>query len=47
MDVAEARQYAAKTQDKLKIPVILPLEDGVERLVPIFEELIRKAEVPV
>ncbi len=45
MDVAAAREYARQTQNKLKIPVILPLEDGVEDLVPFFEALIKKATV--
>ncbi len=45
MDVAAARQYAREIQNKIKIPVILPLEDGVEDLVPFFEALIKKAAV--
>lgn len=40
-----ARTYAREAEKKLKIPVILPLEDGVESLVPIFEELIKKSVV--
>ena len=47
MQLAEAREYARNEQQKLKIPVILPLEDGVESLVPIFEEMIRKATITV
>ena len=43
MEEGEAREYARKTEQKLKIPVLLPLEDGVERLVPIFEAMIRKS----
>jgi uncharacterized NAD-dependent epimerase/dehydratase family protein len=47
MEEAAARKYAHKTQQQLKIPVILPLEDGVEALVPIFEAMIKKAAVTV
>lgn len=47
MEVADAREYARKAQEKLRMPVVLPLEDGVESLVPIFEAMIKKAEVPV
>lgn len=45
MEEADARAYAAEAEKKLKIPVILPLQDGVDALVPIFEELIRKSTV--
>jgi uncharacterized NAD-dependent epimerase/dehydratase family protein len=47
MQLTEARKYAADAELKLKIPVILPLEDGVESLVPVFESMIKKAGVPV
>lgn len=40
MKEAEARQYAAQATKELGIPVILPLEDGVESLVPIFKQMI-------
>ncbi len=39
----EAREYAAKYQLELGIPVILPLEDGVDQLVPIFRDMIEKS----
>ena len=45
MDEGEAREYARKAQQQLNIPVILPLEDGVETLVPIFEAMIKKSAV--
>lgn len=45
MTEAEAREYARKMQEKLQIPVILPLEDGVQTLVPVFEAMIRKSMV--
>lgn len=45
MAEANARAYARQTQEKLGIPVVLPLEDGVETLVPVFEALIRKTMV--
>lgn len=47
MQEEAARTYAREAAEKLKIPVILPLEDGVESLVPIFEELIKKSVVTV
>jgi len=47
MTEAEARDYALQAQEKLKIPVILPLEDGVDSLVPVFEAMIRKSAVNV
>lgn len=45
MTEAEARRYAKEASDSLHIPAILPLQDGVESLVPIFEEMIRKNAV--
>jgi uncharacterized NAD-dependent epimerase/dehydratase family protein len=44
MTEAEARDYAAKQQAALGIPVVLPLEDGVDALVPVFAGLIKKAK---
>lgn len=43
MTEAEARAYAAKYEKELGIPVILPLEDGVDALVPIFRDMIEKS----
>jgi len=40
MTTAEARQYALTYEKELNIPAVLPLEDGVEKLIPIFEKLI-------
>ncbi len=39
----DARDYAAEYKQKLGIPVVLPLEDGVDSLVPIFKEMIDKS----
>jgi uncharacterized NAD-dependent epimerase/dehydratase family protein len=36
----EARKYASQYEKELGIPVVLPLEDGVSSLVPVFEKLI-------
>ena len=47
MQMSVAREYARKSQERLKIPVVLPLEDGVEALVPIFEAMIKKSSVTV
>jgi len=41
MSTDEARQYASEYETELGIPAILPLEDGVEKLVPIFERMIK------
>jgi uncharacterized NAD-dependent epimerase/dehydratase family protein len=40
---SEAQKFAERYEKELGIPVVLPLEQGVEKLVPIFEELIRKS----
>lgn len=45
MEEADARAYARQAANRLNIPVILPLEDGVDSLVPVFEEMIKKAAV--
>lgn len=47
MEEAEAREYARKYQQQLGLPVILPLEDGVESLVPFFEAMIKKTMVGI
>lgn len=44
MAEADARDYAAKQQAALGIPVVLPLEDGVDALVPVFADMIRKTK---
>ena len=41
MKVDDARAYAAEKERELGIPVVLPLEDGLKKLVPVFEELIK------
>lgn len=43
MTEKEAREYAEKKEKELGIPVILPLEDGVDRLIPIFKDMIEKS----
>jgi uncharacterized NAD-dependent epimerase/dehydratase family protein len=47
MEEGEAREYARKHQQQLQLPVILPLEDGVDSLVPVFEALIKKSLVAI
>lgn len=47
MKEQEAREYAAKYQRELGIPVVLPLEDGVDGLVATFEELIKNTVAQV
>jgi len=42
LTIEQARKAAATYELELSIPAILPLEDGVDRLVPIFETMIKK-----
>lgn len=44
LKAGEARKVAADYENQLQIPVVLPLEDGVDRLIPLFESLIRKSK---
>lgn len=41
MTEKEVREYAAGYSKQLGIPVVLPLEDGVDSLVPLFEAMIK------
>ncbi|PZR41241.1 MAG: DUF1611 domain-containing protein [Azospira oryzae] len=45
MSEADARSYAAEYTKELGIPAILPLEDGVDQLVPVFKAMIEKSKV--
>lgn len=45
MKVQEARAYAAATQKELGIPVVLPLEDGVDELVQALKKMIASKAV--
>jgi uncharacterized NAD-dependent epimerase/dehydratase family protein len=38
----EAKKWARQTEQALNIPVVLPLEEGVDRLVSVFTKLIKK-----
>ena len=40
MTEKEARDYSVSARKELGIPVILPLEDGVDELIPIFKQMI-------
>jgi uncharacterized NAD-dependent epimerase/dehydratase family protein len=42
MSTKEGQEYAAAYEKELGIPAVLPLEDGVERLIPVFEKLIKQ-----
>jgi uncharacterized NAD-dependent epimerase/dehydratase family protein len=42
MTTEAARSYAAQYSKDLGIPVVLPLEDGVDALVPVFSAMINK-----
>lgn len=41
---SEARAYVATERERLGIPVVLPLEDGLEELIPVFKALIEKSK---
>lgn len=43
MTAQEARAFADDQEKRLGIPVVLPLEEGVDRLIPIFKDLIDKS----
>jgi uncharacterized NAD-dependent epimerase/dehydratase family protein len=43
MTEEEARASALKYQKELGIPAVLPLEDGVDSLIPLFEQMIKKS----
>ncbi len=45
MTQEDARDYATQYEKELNIPVILPLEDGVDKLIPVFQRLIDKVAV--
>lgn len=47
MKEEDARAYAKEKNAELGIPVVLPLEDGVDSLVPVFEALIKKSVAKV
>jgi uncharacterized NAD-dependent epimerase/dehydratase family protein len=38
----EAKKIAEGYEKSLKIPVVLPLEEGIDRLIPVFEEMIKR-----
>lgn len=40
----EAKKIAAEYEKELGIPAVLPLEEGLDRLVPIFEKLIQQSK---
>lgn len=42
MSEQDAREAAKQYQAELNIPTVLPLEDGVDSLVPVFEAMIKK-----
>lgn len=45
MKIDKARQFAGQYEKELGIPVVLPLEDGVEKLIPVFEKLIKQGNI--
>ncbi len=45
MKEADARVWAETKEKELRIPVVLPLEDGVKRLIPIFQAMIQKIRI--
>jgi uncharacterized NAD-dependent epimerase/dehydratase family protein len=47
MTTQDARNYADQYKKELGIPVVLPLEDGVDSLVPVFEAMIKNSVAKV
>lgn len=47
MQEADARAAAARYERELGMPVVLPLEDGLKALVPLFKDLISRSVVKV
>lgn len=47
MKEQDARDYAAEYEKALGIPTILPLEDGVGQLIPVFKKLIEQAAASI
>lgn len=43
MKEADARKWAEEKEKELDIPVILPLEEGVQKLIPVFKDMIDKS----
>jgi uncharacterized NAD-dependent epimerase/dehydratase family protein len=43
MTQAEAHASVQQYEKELEIPVVLPLEDGVDSLVPVFEKMIKNS----
>jgi uncharacterized NAD-dependent epimerase/dehydratase family protein len=43
MSESEARAAARRYEEELGIPAVLPLEDGVDSLVPLFEAMIKNS----
>ena len=42
MKPEEAKAFATQQEQELGIPVVLPLEEGLDRLVPVFRQMIEK-----
>jgi uncharacterized NAD-dependent epimerase/dehydratase family protein len=45
MTEKQARDYATEYEKELGIPTVLPLEDGLDKLVPVFKKIIEKTKV--
>ena len=43
MKDGEAQAFAAQQEKELGIPVVLPLEEGLDRLVPVFRQMIERS----
>lgn len=44
MKLEDARAFAEQHEQELGIPTVLPLEDGLDRLIPVFEKLIKESK---
>ena len=45
MTPEDIRKYAAHYESVLHVPVVLPLNNGIKRLVPVFEKFIRNSTI--
>ena len=46
LDRRESLRYKIQYEDELNIPVVLPLEEGVERIIPLIHGLIARRHLP-
>jgi hypothetical protein len=45
MSVEDAQDWSVTTSQKLGIPVVLPFDESVRKLIPVFEKLISSSKL--